>query len=407
MKVLIYIAKIYEPQDPQMVNDRSGIALYLHDFAITMAQDIEVYVATYQFSSGKIINNVHYLRHNSFDTIRYNKVLDIKNAVTTFLKTDGNLKNKAKRSFFRLDFSRFDNILDTLQPDIVNLHGVNYEMLRQIEACKKRNIPFLISFHGLIGIDPSVKATPELKNIEKIVFQSADKENWPVTVVSTGVKERAIAFYSLHKKDNISVILNGTKLNEFFLNKQNKKCDELLQEGKKIVVCVGSVSVRKNQEQVVSAWKLLPAEVRKKYVLLIIGADLLQGKLQKRITEEQLGNEIYMLGFLEKAELNYIYKKAALNILASIDEGFGLSIIEAMRFGVPSVIFNDIDAAKDLYNEEVMILVKKRENKFLANAILQGLTKQWDATFIQNFSKRFSMEMVKQEFTGLYNSILR
>jgi glycosyltransferase involved in cell wall biosynthesis len=257
----------------------------------------------------------------------------------------------------------------------------------------------------LIGLNPTVKTTPELRRLEGKLLRIAELHQWPIVAISSGVKRRAIDYYELKKPDNIRIILNGTEQNEIEPSTPVNICDEVITSGRKIITCIGSLSKRKNQEQVVDAWAQLPNSIRRQYAVIFFGNDLTRGQITTRINELGLSNEMYVYGFANRAQVNYALERACLNVLASIDEGFGLSVIEALTFGVPSVIFSDIDAAYDLYDECAITLITDRSTVALAKGIQISLAKNWDKDKIIQFAHNFSMDKVCEQYLQLYREI--
>ena len=406
MRILTYVGKIYEPEKQLLTNDRSGLSLYVHDIVKYLSEKSECYVITGQPNPGATIGNIHYLQHKKSNLLRWNSICDILDSVKTFFSSNGSLTNRLKSAYYRLDVATLRHAIQTVKPDIVNIHGCNLQVLRQIEVCQKENTPFVVSLHGLIGIDPTVKGTPKQKAMEGVLLHKADENQWSIVAISSGVKNRAVDFYGLKQPDNITVILNGTEILENPPCKSVELCESLIRSGKKIITCVGGLSKRKNQTQLVDAWSQSPKDIRKGYAVLFFGNDLTNGKITRQIESLGLQNELFVYGFAQKEEVNYTYEHACLNILASIDEGFGLSIVEAMTHGVPSVIFNDIDAANDLYDKCSMVLVPDRTTATFAKAIKDALNKEWNKSAIMNHSLRFSMEKVCEEYLDLYHNVI-
>ena len=104
-------------------------------------------------------------------------------------------------------------------------------------------------------------------------------------------------------------------------------------------------------------------------------------------------------------EIEKILQVADLNIVASLDEGFGLSIIEAYAYGVPTVTFSDLDAITDLYEANAMILVEKRNTESLAEGMKTALEKKWNKLEIEKFGKRFSIETMAKQYVDIYKRI--
>lgn len=406
MRVLTYVSKIYEPEQNLLTNDRSGLALYVHDIVRYLAPKCEAFVLTNQPNIGAVIKSIHYIEHKKINLLKWNSLYNILAALKCFCTAKGSLGYRLKCAYYRLDLATFKHELARIKPDIVNIHGCNLEIMRQVQLCKDAGIPFVISLHGLIGIDPTVKGAPELKALEGIVLKKADEERWPIVAISSGVRDRAVKHYGLKDASNIHVILNGTEQNIEAPTNPVKLCDDHILSGRKIITCVGGLSKRKNQKQLVSAWALVPEKIRNNYAVIFFGNDLTNGAISTQICQEELQNSMYVYGFAKKEEVNYAYKHAVLNILPSIDEGFGLSIVEAMTFGVPSVIFDDIDAAQDLYDECSIIFPKDRTTHSLADAIEVALSKEWDAELIKKHGKKFSMNNVSDQYMSLYKEVI-
>ena len=244
MRVLTYVSKIYEPEQNLLTNDRSGLALYVHDIVRYLAPKCEAFVLTNQPNRGAVIKNIHYIEHKKINLLKWNSLYKILAALKCFCTAKGSLGYRLKCAYYRLDLATFKHELARIKPDIVNIHGCNLEIMRQVQLCKDAGIPFVISLHGLIGIDPTVKGAPELKALEGVVLKRADEERWPIVAISSGVRDRAVKHYGLKDASNIHVILNGTEQNIEAPTNPVKLCDDHILSGRKIITCVGGLSKR-------------------------------------------------------------------------------------------------------------------------------------------------------------------
>lgn len=61
------------------------------------------------------------------------------------------------------------------------------------------------------------------------------------------------------------------------------------------------------------------------------------------------------------SEMDSIWVNTDLNIFLSKNDGFGLSVIESFVRGVPSVMYDDLDAVRDVADPELYI---KKELRF-------------------------------------------
>ena len=104
-----------------------------------------------------------------------------------------------------------------------------------------------------------------------------------------------------------------------------------------IVLHVGAVQRRKNLARLIEAfqrlgpgWRLLLAGS-----LGFGGAEILAGLQQTPVRDR-----IQWLGYVRAEELSRLYRRARIFAFPSLDEGFGMPVLEAMAWGVPVVASN-------------------------------------------------------------------
>jgi glycosyltransferase involved in cell wall biosynthesis len=72
---------------------------------------------------------------------------------------------------------------------------------------------------------------------------------------------------------------------------------------------------------------------------LIGGSGPLKGELEQRISDNNLGNHVRLLGFIPDEQLPFAYAAADYSIVPTQGlEGFGLVTIESMAAGTPSIV---------------------------------------------------------------------
>lgn len=97
------------------------------------------------------------------------------------------------------------------KPDIVHIHGIGTITESYIRICEEMKVRYTVTLHGLIGLNDSVSAPAYEKQIERDFLIKAEKNNIPVSVISSGMKARIEEKYLGKKANNITVITNGTK----------------------------------------------------------------------------------------------------------------------------------------------------------------------------------------------------
>ena len=92
----------------------------------------------------------------------------------------------------------------------------------------------------------------------------------------------------------------------------------------------------KNHLNLIRAFEMLPPELTSKYRLVLAGSDWRGAETVHAYAEKSpLRDRILFTGFIENCDLAEAYRNAALYVFPSFFEGFGLSLIEAMHYGVP------------------------------------------------------------------------
>jgi glycosyltransferase involved in cell wall biosynthesis len=105
-----------------------------------------------------------------------------------------------------------------------------------------------------------------------------------------------------------------------------------------IVLCVGAIQRRKNIARLVKAFETLP----KSWRLALAGAPDGFGAAEelRAVEESPARHRIDVLGYVTSIELDRLYSRASIFAFPSLDEGFGMPILEAMSHGVPVLTSN-------------------------------------------------------------------
>ena len=109
---------------------------------------------------------------------------------------------------------------------------------------------------------------------------------------------------------------------------------------KPFLLFTGSFDVRKNHERLVQAFAMIPAALREKHQLVIIGKGKEQqvSKLRSLAQEHGLSdNDLVFVGHVTDSDLVALYNLCSLFVFPSLREGFGLPVLEAMSCGAPTI----------------------------------------------------------------------
>ncbi len=102
----------------------------------------------------------------------------------------------------------------------------------------------------------------------------------------------------------------------------------------KIVLHVGAIQLRKNISRLVEAFGRMPAEWR---LVLAGGCGYGAAEILEQIERSPRRASIQTVGYVSGRQLAELYARASIFAFPSLDEGFGMPVLDAMANGVPVV----------------------------------------------------------------------
>lgn len=291
----------------------------------------------------------------------------------------------------------FERTVLRIKPDIVNFHGIGKLMQRCIQVCVRCHIPYVYTDHLFIELNSEIEGYHTNIEWEKEVYSIPDIK---VIAVSTGMKKKILKNFPHIPSDDVYVIRNGT---DFTISEEDGKLlKQYGTDGGKILLCVGSINERKNQCQIVRAFQLLPADVQNKIKVLFCGKDGMKGKLEREIFMAGLQEQLHYVGALSSEEMKRYYSIADGLIMPSRAEGLSIAALEAIAYGIPVLMFDDVECADDMQDKNVVCFAGERTDISLADAIIKWYGQTWDKDYIRRYSQYFSAERMAYDYVKYY-----
>ena len=184
-----------------------------------------------------------------------------------------------------------------------------------------------------------------------------------------------------------------------------------IQTNRKIILSVGGEDYRKNNEYLIKSFALLPDEVRRDCVLVLIFkcSDDYKKVLIKMAKELGLTKQdILVTGYIEEKYLHGLYQNAYLYVMPSLYEGFGLPLIEAMQYGVPvfgsktSSIPEVIERAESLFDPYDPKSLSDKILAILGDHALYNELKEHSLQKVQNFTWKKTAEKLMGVVQDVY-----
>lgn len=295
----------------------------------------------------------------------------------------------------------FETAIERINPDIANFHGIGALMQRCIEVCHRKNVPYVYTDHLFIGSKSNFIGYDTNIELEKQVYNIPDIK---VIAVSSGMKRKILENFPHILSDDICVIKNGTDFQA--IREKGDLQQRYSLESKKVLLCVGTLNHRKNQCQIVRAFKLLPHFVQENLKVIFCGKDRMNGELQKEISNAGLQESLIYAGTVSSAEMKKYYSVADGLIMSSYAEGLSVAALEAIAYGLPVIMFQDSECAEDLNDDKVVCFAKERTDLSLAQAITMWYEKKWEKEYIIKCSEYFTMERVADDYIKYYRTRL-
>jgi len=201
--------------------------------------------------------------------------------------------------------------------------------------------PFVVTIHDLIHLHPSTRhQNPLARPYAKWMIGRAVRESSAILTVSESVSREISARYPEAAR-KIHVTLNG--IDRHFRNGARKR--SALAGTRRYFLFVGNDKPHKNLDRLLEAFTNV-RRVTPDVELLLVGVN----PQRRRFSEG-----VRALGWVAGEELPSLYQHALALVSPSLQEGFGLPVVEAMAAGT-AVIVADIPALREVAGQAAMIV---------------------------------------------------
>lgn len=225
--------------------------------------------------------------------------------------------------------------------------------------------------------------------ISKCAFNHASK----VIAISKFVKKNLIKYYKINN-NKITVIYNGTDLDEFYYHPH-------AYDGTLHFVSVARLTYEKGIQNSFNLLKKIPNSIEWDYT--IVGDGEYREELEE-LSKDFPENQIHFLG--NRDDVSKILDSSDIFLhLCNCNEGFGITIIEAMAKGKICIVSDKGALPEILVNEINGYIVDNDDN---AISIIESLIRErekWD-TVIENANRR-AMEFSITSFTENLDVLLK
>lgn len=262
------------------------------------------------------------------------------------------------------------------------------------------DIPYLLTVHNTSHIKDLEDYKTKKNNVK---FQEKLMRSNAITYISEYAKESTHRFFDVPDVPE-HVIYNGNPITDILVADDHIPAIEI---SKPYLFTIGEITERKNFEALIPMLRLL-----KNYRLIIAGRDNTKAaeSVREAIAKYKLGNRIILTGKITELDKQYYYKNCDAFLFPSLREGFGLPIIEAMKFEKPVFASNNTSLPEigaklafywDNYNPEYMCDVfNKGMHQFHENQM-------YYKTEMKKRASSFTWDTAAREYLNIYKSLTK
>ena len=243
---------------------------------------------------------------------------------------------------------KFIEILTNYNIDIINTHYSNFGL----EIAKKMDIPVVSTIHNNYVW---------LQKHEISSYSNDDQYISAYIAVSKNVRKYSRYYFRINP-DKIHVIPNGVNFEIHSISEPKIRDMRVrlgIQEDDYVFLVVAGYSGLKSHMNVISAMRDL-AKNYPNMKVIFVGPVLEENyyrELANKISEYGLQSNIIQLEFVSDEEMHCLYQIANAFLLPSFIEGWSISVMESMHYGLP-LILTDVGSAREVIrNNDIGVVI--------------------------------------------------
>lgn len=234
-------------------------------------------------------------------------------------------------------------LLYKIQPDLTHFLQLSHPLFYKL--------PYIVTAHDITPLFIEQGKTALLKsNMFRIYAKEATINSRIVISDSEYTKNDLIKYLKTPASKIKIVYLGVSKSNQ---SSSGKEALSKYQIKQPYILYVGQQRPHKNIKNLISAFHIF-STLHTDYSLVLAGSTSAYTPIVvKEIHELDLNSKIILTGYVSEPELKVLYQNACAYIVPSFYEGFGLTPLEAMKYGVP-VLSSNTSCMSEILGDSVL-----------------------------------------------------
>ena len=198
--------------------------------------------------------------------------------------------------------------------------------------------PLVIHVHATDYDRSRGQVNPDVYNIEKAGMDKADH----IITVSNLTRQTVIEKYHQHP-DKVTTVHNAVEPLDFVSELKKTKRDD------KIVTFLGRITMQKGPEYFVEVAAMVLKKT-KGVRFVMAGSGDMMNEMIRLAAQRGIADRFHFTGFLKGRDVYEMLAESDVYMMPSVSEPFGISPLEAMQCGTPSIISKQSGCAEILEN---------------------------------------------------------
>lgn len=408
MKILLIAPYMTNNTVPLLSQCKAGFGYMVYDIAASIAKKVSVEALLYNYRYPDFKSDSIQFVGCSFRLFLNNiiKCSPVWMPLKLYMKYHMHFRTFIRLCYGWLLSGYYREVIKKGGYDVVHIHGCGFINEYFIDICKHLNMPFVVTLHGLNSFSDSVKLESAGKRYEKDFLKETLEKGYTMTVIASGIKRTIMQYFRVEMADNIKVVNNAFSFSRAFCKSIDIKQIYAIPHSSKILMYVGNICERKNQKQIINAYNLLNENEKDNLYILFLGRDIEPDYgFSEFVNKQEYKNHFRICGNIDKELMPAYYKASDYVTLLSFSEGFGLSLIEALHFGLPCMAFDFVDAYNDIYNPCCMIGLHETSDLSVSKGLRNLISRDWNKKTIKEYSMHFEADAMADKYINVYKEI--
>lgn len=286
--------------------------------------------------------------------------------------------------------------------DIIHAHFAYIAGFAAVCAGQRFHIPTIITVHGS---DINYYTRRTLRNLVAALYTIAGLR-CATAIIAVG-KDLKNKVSKLGVPSNrIIVVPDGIEQSVFFPRGEKRILREQLRlpQEELLFLYVGNFTRVKSLDTLLNAFARIRVRIPHA-TLVMVGDGELETELKQYATVLGIIERIIWAGRMPHKEIPYWMSAADFLVLPSLNEGYGLVILEALACGIPAIASQVGGILDILVSPDLGIMFSPGDSVALANAMFVAIDKTWNPNTLVNFAHANTWAVRVKDILQLYQNI--